>query len=166
VCKYFDVDERKALAAMYDAKPDPGVLQRHKIVFGKKQVTIVNAMAANDPESTLLIWQMTDKEYPQINILINCRNDRVDRTFQMADLIKDRIKGDHYILTGTGTDILARKVHSAIESRKTLDLGGKKPDDVVNAVADFVTDNSLIFAMGNTVGFGEEMMQQFLRRKG
>jgi poly-gamma-glutamate synthase PgsB/CapB len=166
VCKHFKIKEKDALAAMYDARPDPGVLQKHEIVFGKKHFTIVNAMAANDPESTFLIWQMTGKEYDQTNILINCRNDRVDRTFQMADLIKDRITGDNYILTGTGTDILARKLHNVIDSRRILDIGDKKPADVVKAVADFVADNCLIFAMGNTVGFGEEMMQQFLQRKG
>ncbi|MCK4941091.1 poly-gamma-glutamate synthase PgsB [candidate division WOR-3 bacterium] len=165
VCRHFDVNEKDALAAMHNANPDPGVLQRYSIALGEKEVTIVNAMAANDPESTFLIWQMIDKEYPEVNILINCRHDRVDRTFQMADLVRDRIKGDHYILTGTGTDILARKLRNIIERTQMLDIGGKKPEETVNAVADFVADNSLIFAMGNTVGFGEEMMQRFLQRK-
>lgn len=163
VCRHFGIKEKDALAAMYEAQPDPGVLQKHNILLRGKHITIVNAMAANDPESTFLIWQMTGKEYDQVNILINCRNDRVDRTFQMANLIKDRIQGDHYILTGTGTDILARKLRNTIKRKTMLDIGGKKPEDVVNAVLDFVSDNSLIFAMGNTVGFGEEMLQHFLR---
>ena len=105
---------------------------------------------------------MINKDYPQVNILVNCRNDRIDRSFQIADLIRERLRADQYILTGSGTEILARKLHKIIEREKILDVGGKKPEDVVNTVADFVSDNSFIFAIGNTVGYGEKMMQRFL----
>jgi len=162
VCKHFGVKEQDAITAMRNTTPDPGVLRKHKIALGNKEVTLVNAMAANDPDSTYLIWQMIDKDYPQINILVNCRNDRIDRSFQMADLIRERLRADKYILTGTGTEILARKLFKIIEHEKILDVGRKKPEDVVDAVADFVSDNSFIFAMGNTVGYGEEMMRRFL----
>jgi poly-gamma-glutamate synthase PgsB/CapB len=162
VCRYYGVTEQEALTAMRDTAPDPGVLRKHRVVLGNKEVTLVNAMAANDPDSTYLIWQMIDKDYPQINILVNCRNDRIDRSFQMAELIRERLKADKYILTGSGTEILARKLFKIIEHDKILDMGRKNPEDVVNAVADFVSDNGFIFAMGNTVGYGEEMMQQFL----
>jgi len=162
VCEYYDVKEKDAINAMRSATPDPGVLRKHKVHLGHKDVTLVNAMAANDPDSTYLIWQMINKDYPQINILVNCRNDRIDRSFQIADLIREHLRADQYILTGSGTEILARKLHKIIEREKILDVGRKKPEDVVNAVADFVSNNSFIFAMGNTVGYGEEMMQRFL----
>jgi len=165
VCRYFDVSRKHALTAMCSAQPDPGVLQKHRIALGKKQVTVVNAMAANDPDSTYLIWQMIDKDYPEINILVNCRSDRIDRSFQMATLINQHLKGDHYILTGSGTEILTRKLHKTINKEHIIDLGNKRPADVVSSVAGLVADQSLIFAMGNTVGYGEEMMQQFLLQK-
>jgi len=165
VCKYFDVSEKDAVEAMCNANPDPGVLQMHSITLGEKEATIVNAMAANDPESTYLIWQMIDKDYPEINVLINCRSDRIDRSFQMAELIKTSITGDKYILTGNGTEVLARKLNRTIEQKQILNLGNKKPEDVVDTVSAFVRDKCLIFAMGNTVGYGEEMMQQFLLKK-
>ena len=162
VCRYYGVTEQEAITAMRNTAPDPGVLRKHRVVLGNKEVILVNAMAANDPDSTYLIWQMIDKDYPQINILVNCRNDRIDRSFQMAELIRERLKADKYILTGSGTEILARKLFKIIEHDKILDMGRKNPEDVVNAVADFVSDNGFIFAMGNTVGYGEEMMKQFL----
>jgi poly-gamma-glutamate synthase PgsB/CapB len=162
VCKHFNIDEHDALQAMRKATPDPGVLRKHTITLTGKETTLVNAMAANDPDSTYLIWQMIDKEYPEINIMVNCRNDRIDRSFQMAKLIRERLQADHYILTGNGTEILARQLRKTLESEQILDVGGKDPADAVQAITDFVTNKSLIFAMGNTVGYGEELMRQFL----
>ena len=165
VCKYFDVSEKDAIEAMCNANPDPGVLQRHCVLLGDKEATIVNAMAANDPESTYLIWQMIDKDYTEINIMINCRSDRIDRSFQMAELIKTSINANRYILTGSATEVLARKLYKIINREQILDLGNRKPEEVVATVSDCVRDKCLIFAMGNTVGYGEEMMRQFLLKK-
>ena len=166
VCKDLGVDENTALDAMRNAAPDPGVLRRHALALGQKQITLVNAMAANDPDSTFLIWQMIDRNYPEINILVNCRIDRIDRSFQMARLILERMPADHYILTGSGTHILARKLFKAIKHEKVIDLGEKMPEHVVQIVADTVSNGALIFAMGNTVGYGEKMMKQFLLHEG
>jgi poly-gamma-glutamate synthase PgsB/CapB len=162
VCQYYGVNEKDALKAMLSSTPDPGVLRKHRLYFENKEVTLVNAMAANDPDSTYLIWQMIDKNYPEINILVNCRGDRIDRSFQMAELIRTRLKADHYILTGSGTAVLARRLHRIIKHENILDLGNKIPGEVVQGVSQFVSDKSFIFAMGNTVGYGEEMMRQFL----
>ena len=166
VCRHFGVDEKKALAAMVGATPDPGVLRRHTLSFGNKEFTLVNAMAANDPDSTFMIWEMIDKDFPELNILINCRDDRIDRSFQMADLIRDRLRGDRYILTGSATDVLARRLSRIVGNDKIFDLGDKPAEEAAARVAEYVSDKSLVFAMGNTVGYGEELMNQFLLRRG
>jgi poly-gamma-glutamate synthase PgsB/CapB len=165
VCKYFGVDEKCALAAMCTANPDPGVLRRYRIRLGTKEIMLFNAMAANDPDSTYVIWQMIDKDYPQMNILINCRDDRVDRSFQMAELVRDRLKGDYYILTGRGTEVLARKLSRVVDQGQILDLGNMNPAEVIEKISGFVADKSLVFAMGNTVGYGEELMHEFLVKR-
>ena len=162
VCKHFNVNENDALRAMRQATPDPGVLRKHTLTIAGKETTLINAMAANDPDSTYLIWQMIDKEFSEINIMVNCRDDRIDRSFQMAKLLRERLQADHYILTGSGTEILARQLHKTFESERILDVGGKGPADAVETIADFVADKSLVFAMGNTVGYGAELIQHFL----
>jgi len=94
--------------------------------------------------------------------MVNCRSDRIDRSFQMARLIRDRLPADNYILTGTGTEILSRELHKTLEGEKILDAGRKTPTDAVHTIADFVADDSLIFAIGNTVGYGAELVENFL----
>jgi poly-gamma-glutamate synthase PgsB/CapB len=166
VCRHFGVDKEAALKGMHNANHDPGALKKHKVNLKGKEITILYAMAANDPDSTYYIWQSIGKNYTEINLLINCRNDRIDRSFQIADLIKDHLReAEHYFLTGSGTEILARKLYKIIDNKKILNLGGKNPVRVIDEVSNFVSDKSLIFAIGNTVGYGEEMMKQFLKHR-
>jgi poly-gamma-glutamate synthase PgsB/CapB len=162
VCAHFGIDEQVALEGMYTSNPDPGALQLYSIDLDDKHITFVYAMAANDPESTYRIWQSINKDFPEINILVNCRSDRIDQSFQLAKLINEHLRADHYILTGSGTDVLARKIHETVDSNTILNLGGKKPDDTVHEISRFVSDNSLLFAIGNTVGYGEEMVKHLI----
>jgi hypothetical protein len=123
-------------------------------------------MAANDPESTYRIWQSTSKNYPQINLLVNCRDDRIDRSFQIADLIIHRLRGiDNYLVTGTGTDLLLKKIRKHISAGSLIDLGGKSVDDAAQNIINFVAADCLIFAIGNTVGYGEELINTLQKGK-
>lgn len=162
VCQHYGIEEKTALQGMQQMTPDPGALKKYTLCFGIKKVTMVNAMAANDPQSTLLIWTAIDKNYETINLLINCRDDRIDRSFQIAELIKNHMKADHIILSGKGTGVLRKQLQKTMEGKKILDLGNKNPLQVVNIVADIITDNSLIFTLGNTVGFGTLLINEFL----
>jgi poly-gamma-glutamate synthase PgsB/CapB len=167
VCKHIGVDRTTALEGMINSIPDPGVLKKYKLVLEGKNVTLVYAMAANDPDSTYQIWNTTEKHYEQINLLINCRDDRIDRSFQIIKLIRDRLNdADNYIITGTGTDVIVKRIHKYVSSDKVLDLGGRDVATVVDNIGQFVTDHSLIFAIGNTVGYGQKMIDKFLKQKG
>jgi len=165
VCQHYGVERKTALFGMQTMKPDPGALKKHILQFGPNKVVMINAMAANDPESTLLIWSATEKKYTQINLLINCRDDRIERSFQIADLIQKHMEADHIILTGKGTGVLKKQLQKKIKgkSEKIIDLGNKNPEQVVSEVAGIVADNSLLFALGNTVGFGLMMLDEFIK---
>ncbi|MGB3341613.1 MAG: poly-gamma-glutamate synthase PgsB [bacterium] len=167
VCRHYGIERQTALMGMQTMEPDPGALRKHVLQFGSNKVVMINAMAANDPESTLLIWAATEKKYSEINLLINCRDDRIDRSFQIADLIQKHMIADHIILTGKGTGVLRKQLQKKIKgkSEKIIDLGNKNPTQVVDEIANIITDNSLLFALGNTVGFGFMMLEEFLKHR-
>jgi poly-gamma-glutamate synthase PgsB/CapB len=165
VCEYFGVDKKNALKEMYHAQPDPGVLQKYVINFAGKQCTVMYAMAVNDPDSTRLIWQTIDKGFPEIAVLINCRSDRIDRSIQLAGLVTRHLTAHKYILTGAGTDIVKRIMIKTIDKNSILDIGNKEPQQVYHAIGNFIADNSLIFAIGNTVGYGEQLIAEFLKHE-
>ena len=56
VCAHFGVDRTTALEAMYRAIPDPGALRGYGIHFFDKELTFYNAFAANDRDSTVMIF--------------------------------------------------------------------------------------------------------------
>ena len=165
VCEYYGIERKTALAGMQNMQPDPGALMKYNIKLLSKNLVLVNAMAANDPVSTLLIWTATDKKYNEVNLLINCRDDRIDRSFQIADLIQEHMSADHIILTGRGTSVLRKNLLKKISGKreKIIDLGNKTPGEVIDGINTAVADNSLLFAIGNTVGFGILMLEEFLK---
>ena len=163
VCAHFMIDKKTALAGMHTMQPDPGALQKERLTVHGKSVTLINAMAANDTESIYQIWKTVQETSRQTTVLINCRDDRIDRSFRIAELIKERIPADQYILTGTGTRALARAMKKTIDSEKIHDLGNRTPDAAVAQITEIIGDNSLIFAIGNTVGYGMELAREFYK---
>ncbi len=160
VCTHLHADRKKALDGMCAMQPDPGVLKKSILRLNGKTVTLVNAMAANDPESTFHIWESIDKNFSQINVLVNCREDRLERTSRLAELFKDQICADNYILTGAGTKVLLRRLKRIVNPEKIHDHGNRKPSHVVDHITELVADKSLVFAIGNTVGYGMRLAEE------
>ncbi len=163
VCKYLGVDENEALQGMFTATPDPGVTKIYTIVLSGKTITYIGALAANDPESVSGIWQAVDKDFPETNLLINCRKDRIFRSLQYAQFIKT-LDVDLCILTGSGTNVLARRLKSIIDRNRIIDLGDKQPDQVFDEVSKHVANRSLLFAIGNAMGYGTELHEYIIKK--
>ena len=105
VCKYMGIDEKKALEGMKNYHKDPGCLKTlvYKNEKGHK-VFFVNAMAANDPNSTDIILERISKRYYWNNkryLLVNNRGDRVSRWEQYIKFVKSvEEKFDKIIISG------------------------------------------------------------------
>ena len=169
VCAHLGVDGPTALRGMQEATPDPGVLRRFTVRSGEKEVTFVNAFAANDPDSTLLIWNRLglDRVQPGVRriVLANCRDDRPQRSGQLADLIATRLRADHAVLTGLGTELVAfRAVQRGLPRERITDLGGSGAERVYEHVLDLVEDRGVVVGIGNIVGLGEEIVLHFKNR--
>ena len=100
VCKQVGVNRSIALKGMHKVQPDAGALVAWDLNMNNKNVRFVNGMAANDPVSTLQIWNfiserfVTDEE--TTCIFFNSRDDRPVRTRQMIELTFENIKPDYY----------------------------------------------------------------------
>jgi poly-gamma-glutamate synthase PgsB/CapB len=169
VCVHLGVARDDALRGMQGATPDPGVLRRYTVRSGDKTVTFVNAFAANDPDSTLLIWQRLglDQAAPGVRriVLANCRDDRVQRSGQIAEFIATRVRVDHAVLTGLGTELVAyQAVQKGLARERLTDLGGRSAEDVYERVLDLVEDRATVVGIGNIVGLGEEIVLHFKNR--
>jgi poly-gamma-glutamate synthase PgsB/CapB len=168
-CAHLGVDRAVALRGMHEARPDPGVLRRYVVRSGDKTIEFVNAFAANDPDSTFLIWRRLGLSEPtpgtQRIVLANCRGDRLQRSGQIAELVGRRLPADHVVLSGEGTDLVAfQAVRGGLDPEKLSNLGGLDAERVYERVLDLVREKAVVVGIGNIVGLGEAIALHFSNR--
>jgi poly-gamma-glutamate synthase PgsB/CapB len=167
VCERLGVDRTVALAGMKRSRPDPGALRVLLLRHEGREVEFVNALAANDPDSIGMIWQLVKDRDRQRIVLVNCRTDRQDRSRQMAELVSG-FGAQRYVATGGTTRVfLRRAAELGIPKDRLKDLGENLgPAVVYKGLFGLVRTEALVFACGNTVGYGEELVGYFVRAGG
>lgn len=163
-CKQLYVDEKILLKGMKKYKKDSGVLKIYHLKINDKKIFFINAMAANDPDSTEIILEKIKKdrcwrENKKI-LLLNNRKDRISRAEQHVKLIK-KIENqfDEIIIFGENRNLLKKMVLKENISSSKVSI--KKDSRFLNEI----TENSLIFAIGNICGRGKELVEFFESRE-
>ncbi|MYV68694.1 poly-gamma-glutamate synthase PgsB [Streptomyces sp. SID2131] len=163
VAELLGVERQVALQGMYDAPPDPGVLSVERYVApGDKRLAFANVFAANDPESTLMnVNQLLDLGAVSrpLNVVINCRPDRVERNGQMGEIIPD-LRPDNVFVIGHPSKSAIDAIPAEWRDR-AVDLGGERraAEEFMPAMFDRMPDGSSLVAIGNIHGQGEELLE-------
>ncbi|MFE3762713.1 poly-gamma-glutamate synthase PgsB [Streptomyces sp. NPDC059104] len=163
VAELLGVDRATALKGMYEAPPDPGVLSVERYLApGGKRLRFANVFAANDPESTLMnINQLLDLgavDRP-LNVVINCRPDRVERNGQMGSIVPE-LQPDRVFVIGHP----AKSAIDAIPAEwrdRAVDLGGDQRDgeEFMHELLGHLGESSSLVAIGNIHGQGEILLE-------
>jgi len=116
--------------------------------------------AANDPESTLMnINQLLDLgavDRP-LNVVINCRPDRVERNAQMGALIP-KLQPDRVVLIGEPTRSAAIPGEFA---SLAVDLGGRRSGaELLDGLLAAAGPGASVVAVGNIHGQGEMLLDE------
>jgi poly-gamma-glutamate synthase PgsB/CapB len=162
VCDSLAVDRGQALAGMHRSLPDSGAMRITRIADSGKTFELVNTLAANDPDSIAMLWQMVMLRKTERIVLVNCRRDRQERSKQLAGLIAGWDCA-HIVATGGLPRIFVRRAVSmgVPEAKLTLMDDECPPADVYARVLNLVATDALLFATGNTVGYGSDLMAHF-----
>jgi len=167
VNKLLGVKEEVALRGMLKANPDPGALKVYKLIKEGKIICFVNAFAANDQRSTLLIWENVKKIFdlnnsPVIGI-INSREDRALRAIQFAHILAKEIILSKIILVGPLSMLTERALLKLkVPTEKIINLGSLTDAEKVIEVALQLTNNKvLLIGFGNTKGMGQKLIEYF-----
>jgi poly-gamma-glutamate synthase PgsB/CapB len=168
VVQHLGVDRQKALENMHNSAPDPGVVRRYEIEIHDKMVEFVSAFAANDPDSLLAIWDLLKIHHEAgktLIVLVNSRKDRIQRAEQLGEFITSHLEADYYVITGEYTrPLVARAIACGMPHNKIEDLGGRSLETIFNSVVSLASEKTLVFGIGNMVGFGEEIVEYFMER--
>jgi len=168
VCADLGVDRATALLGMRQAAPDPGALADWHWQEGERQIWLVNGFAANDPQSSQEIWNLTLARFPQAErriALFNCRADRPERSWRLGQACAAWQPADHYLLVGGGVHHFARAAGEAgLDMRRVVLARGRSAEEIfadLRALADGAT---LVVGLGNIGGLGLELVKLFQSR--
>jgi len=170
ICQHLGIDRETALKGMYEAVPDAGVLWCHRVEAFKKKLVFYNAFAANDPDSTLLVWNKIRDEIGFEGtriVLLNTRQDRLYRARQLAEMvgtiILDQI--DYLMLIGQSSDVVENmSVACGIPKKKIISVGWTTSEKVFEKILAVTEKTSTIVAIGNMGGMGAELVEFFEHR--
>ncbi len=161
VARHFGLDRETALRGMWQVPPDPGALRHFEIHLPNQTLWVYNAFAANDPESTRLIWQNVVARHPEAQTvaLFVARRDRPQRTEAFARVLGRDLVADWYLLAG----FVVHPVASALRRRgipqnRILLLEGQPAHRVVEALRRIPAPKLVVVTMGNIVGLGQEIV--------
>jgi poly-gamma-glutamate synthase PgsB/CapB len=170
VCQHLKIDRDKALQGMYEAIPDAGALKAYRVDFFGKRMVFYNAFAANDPDSTLLVWQKIRDEIGFEGtriVLLNTRQDRLYRARQLAEMVGSKIglEMDYLILIGQSTDVVeGMAIGYGIPNQKIISIGWSTPEKVFEKVLALTDNESVVIAIGNMGGMGAGTVEYFENR--
>jgi len=170
VCEHLGVNRQVALRGMYKAIPDAGVLTRSIVKDEGKHIVFYNVFAANDPDSTLFIWKKINTEIGMDGtkiLLLNTRQDRLERSKQLADMAAGKIANeiDYIMLMGQSGEVVQSMLTSfGMPSEKIINLGFVEPQKVYEAILGITSKQSTIFAIGN-MGLNGAATAEFFEHK-
>lgn len=159
VCELAGVNQQTALDGMVHTTPDPGALQILELTIGGNHIHFINAFAANDPHSTMVVWEMLAERVSnrEACIFLNTREDRRYRTKQLLELCYKHLKPAHLIIRGDNIDsLISEKIHKNIDTR-VFPLSSTQ-NEIINSFKKL--DNHFVMGIGNIVGWGDQFMKE------
>ncbi len=168
ICREAGVAPEEAIVGMHKATPDLGALRLYKLAFFAKKIEFVNAFAANDPESTRVIWRRIISLYPEERkrvVILNCRADRPHRSIQLGEILTQLEQLDTAIITGTGTRMaLDAAMRAGMNPENLVDMELALPGSIFERSIAKIGKQGTIFGMGNIGGGGNEIVEYFQNR--
>ncbi len=169
VAELCGVPRELALASMYDAQPDPGVLSVDLVAGNDGNVfRAANLFAANDPESTVENLNMLRDRgmvRGKLSVVIGCRPDRVERNGQMGEIV-EAMGADRVFLIGTPTRSAMASIPAHLQPR-VVDLEGehRSGDELRELLVSrlfndtFDPGDETVVMVGNIHGRGEALLE-------
>ena len=149
-----------------------GLIQRKKLARtsaqpGKTQtINFYNVFAANDPDSTARIINMVTGNLQNVSkiIILNSRSDRLFRSEQLLDAIKD-LEFCNVLLTGEIPEkVEAYALKIGIPKDKVISLGEPLTEVIYKKVLELTKGEAHVLGIGNIAGrikYGAQIVAHF-----
>jgi hypothetical protein len=153
---------------MAKARPDFGSLKVWEAPLGQSAAPwlLVNAFAANEPESTGLVLERLRGALPLSGRtflgILNFRADRGDRTRQWVEAIDGDFFAGFQKIYLTGAHIHALEFKKRAEgSPRLVPLGGRSAPTIMDHIAAGESESRVLVGMGNVGGLGAALVEHW-----
>ncbi|WP_096437304.1 poly-gamma-glutamate synthase PgsB [Alteribacter populi] len=164
VAEVLDIDKKTALEGMLNAWPDPGAMKVLPVGDELQPSFFINGFAANDATSTINIWNRIEElGYPTDDpiIIVNCREDRVERTEQFARDVLPFIPTNNLVLIGQVTDPIVQAYNEGkLKVNELIDLEGSSTKEIIKALEPLMKKR-VMYGIGNIHGAAESLIAEF-----
>lgn len=163
VARDLNIEDSTVVKGVRSATHDIGKFGVWRYQAGSKSIFLVNAFAANDPESTMKVLEKTREtlaaEAAPITGLLNLRSDRPDRTVQWIEGLRDGMGGNfkRIYVVGGHANVVRRKVKTAEVLCRT------RPEEITNTIASVMEEDGVLFGFGNIGGAGLRLVEHWQR---
>ena len=128
--------------------------------------TFVNGFAANDPQSTVNIWErVKELEYNTEDpiVIMNCREDRVDRTEIFVSDVFPKIQTHTLVAIGEVSEPITTAFNNGQfpNVKNYINLEYAEPDKIMETLNPLLKDR-MVFGVGNIHGQGEAFIEKLL----
>ncbi|MBQ2328428.1 MAG: poly-gamma-glutamate synthase PgsB [Oscillospiraceae bacterium] len=163
VARALGIPDDVSFRGMLRAHPDPGALRIEEVRNKNLHSWLINAFAANEPASTLEIWEyLKDMDLPKEDpiVVMNCRPDRVDRSMQFARDCLSLMGPIRLFVIGEKAEPIDHayqrgKLPNVTEYRN---LSNRTVRQIMNELTPLL-DEHILFCIGNIHGIGEEFLE-------
>ena len=160
------IDEETCFKGMLNAHPDPGAMRITRIGDENLNCTFVNGFAANDPQSTVNIWERgKELEYNTEDpiVIMNCREDRVDRTEIFVSDVFPKIQTHTLVAIGEVSEPITTAFNNGQfpNVKNYINLEYAEPDKIMETLNPLLKDR-MVFGVGNIHGQGEAFIEKLL----
>jgi gamma-polyglutamate synthase len=169
ICASLGVGKEIALEEMKKTFPDEGVLTKSTVHIKEKKIDFYNGFAANDPESSLMIWNSILQTLPEeehVIVLINTRKDRQDRARQLIELAAKELEFDQIALMGESVELVVDMTKShKIDQTKVQAIGNPNTEILYERLSEISKNNTTIIGFGNMGAGGAELVAYYEEQK-
>ena len=155
ICEKIGVPREIALKGMQEMQPDPGALKKYSVSEDNKKIVFYNVFAANDPDSTKMIWLNIISHLnsgQQKVIILNSRADRYFRSIQLLDVCAS-LDFDYLLLTGERTEqLLKDAIKREIDEKKLRAFGELETNILFEKIKELTKKESHVVGIGNIAG--------------
>lgn len=158
VCQLAGISYADAIEGMRRSVPDAGNVRISQVILENQRVTVVNALAANDADSTIWLWQQYMNSKGRKVILLNCRSDRQYRTAKLCKALSAVHQDGSFILAGD-KGFARGLLKKLCPNVKVYDLSDTpKFSELEGILKKWPNEEIALFAAGNMKGLSPDFL--------